>query len=187
MQWIGYVDPMASELATLEPYVAYTMNDARLSGARYAMVNLAETDCPGCQHSATELESGVTVTLAGGGTATWTGASVVQAGGLVIEVLETTGFTTLGTQADLQAWIGKYALPVTSVRDPDCAACPAGGGTIPTCCPTVTLNTLGHRDQAYIVDLSTMTILAVEPGSEAAVATNSAGQAIQKMAMLLGQ
>jgi hypothetical protein len=186
MQWIGYVDPTASEVATLEPYVAYSMNDARLSGAHYAMVNLAESECPGCQHSATELETGVAVTFADGGTATWTGASVVRAGGLVIEVLETTGFTTLGTQADLQAWIGKYMLPVTSVRDPDCAACP-GGGTIPTCCPTVTLNTLGHRDQAYIVDLMTMTILSIAPGSTGAVTTNSAGQAIQKMAMLLTQ
>ena len=40
---------------------------------------------------------------------------------------------------------------------------------------------------AYIVDLTTMTILAIDPGSEAAATLNSAGQAIQKMAMLLTQ
>jgi len=87
MHWIGYVDPMASAIATNEPYVMYSLDDARRSGARYAMINLAESDCPGCQVSASQLQTG--------------GAPVVQAGGVVIEVLETTGFVSQATQTSL--------------------------------------------------------------------------------------
>jgi hypothetical protein len=138
------------------------------------MINLAETDCGGCQHSATEFETGVPVQLADGGTATWTAASVVEAGGVVIEVLETTGFTTQATQASLQQWIGAYMLPVTTVKDPD------GTGT-------PTLDMVGARDQAYIIDLTTMTIIDFIEGSTGPIALNSGGLAIQKMAMLLGK
>jgi hypothetical protein len=163
MQWIGYVDPTASQVATSEPYVMYSLDDARKSGAHYAMINLAETICPGCQTSAGQLATD--------------GPSVVQAGGVVIEVLETTDFVGQATQMSLQQWIGKYNLPVTTVKDPD------GTGT-------PTFDTLGPREHAYIVDLTTMKILQVIMGdySGGGAATGySASQAMTAMHMLLGK
>jgi hypothetical protein len=163
MQWIGYVDPMASDVATNEPYVMYSLDDARKSGAHYAMINLAESDCPGCQMSASELQTD--------------GASVVQAGGVVIEVLETTAFTAQATQMSLQQWIGKYQLMVTTVKDPD------GTGT-------PTLDTLGPREHAYIIDLTTMMIIQFYMGdySGGGAATGySASQAMAEMHVLLGK
>jgi hypothetical protein len=163
MQWIGYVDLAASAVATTEPYVMYSLNDARTSGAHYAMIHLAETDCPGCQMAATQLESG--------------GAAVVQAGGVMIEVLETTGFVTQATQTDLEQWIGEYKLPITSVKDPD------GTGT-------ATLTALGRREQAYIIDLTTMKILDVFVGNTdggGAATSYSAEQGMAEMHTLLGK
>ena len=93
----------------------------------------------------------------------------------MIEVLETTGFAAT-TQTDLEQWIGKYQLPITSVRDP---------GTV-----TVTFDTLGRREQAYIVDLTTMTILDVIVGNTdgGGTATSySADEAMTEMHMLLGK
>jgi hypothetical protein len=162
MQWIGYVDPTANAVATTEPYVMYSLDDARMSGAHYAMIHLAETDCPGCQMAATQLEAG--------------GAAVVQAGGVMIEVLETTGFVATASQMDLEQWIGKYQLPITSVKDP---------GTV-----TTTLDVLGRREQAYIIDLTTMTILDVIEGNTdggGAATTYSASEGMTEMHMLLGK
>jgi hypothetical protein len=59
----------------------------------------------------------------------------------------------------------------------------------------VTFDTLGPRDQAYIVDLTTMTILDFIEGSFSpqtddggtGAAANSAGQAIAEMHTLLGK
>ena len=160
MQWIGYADPTASAIATTEPYAAYTLDDARKSGAHYAMINLAESLCPGCQKSAGEMKT--------------SGAAVVQAGGVVIEVLETTGFTAQATQTSLQQWINKYSLPVTTVKDPD------GTGT-------PTLNALGHREQAYIIDLTTMKILQIIQGDESGLGSTSGGLAMTAMHTLLGK
>jgi hypothetical protein len=162
MQWIGYVDPDASQVATNEPYVMYSLDDARKSGAHYAMINLAETFCPGCQASAGELAS--------------SGPSVVQAGGIVIEVLETTGFAA-PTQTNLQQWIGKYSLPVTTVKDADSTG-------------TATFDTLGGREHAYIVDLTTMKIVQFIMGDTAgggAPGQYSASQAMAAMHTLLGK
>jgi hypothetical protein len=163
MQWIGYVDPTASAVATTEPYVMYSLDDARKSGAHYAMINLAESLCPGCQTSAGQLEM--------------SGASVVQAGGIVIEVLETTGFVSQATQTSLQQWIGKYSLPVTTVKDPDNAG-------------TATLNTLGGREHAYIVDLTTMKIVQFLTGDDLGggpASGYSASQGMAAMHTLLGK
>jgi hypothetical protein len=160
IQWIGYVDNLADAVATTEPYVPYSLNDARLSGKRYAMVNLGESDCPGCQKSAGQIAAG--------------GKSVVDAGGVVIEVLETTGFTAQATKADLMAWIDKYSLPVTTVKDPD------GTGT-------ATFNLLGRREQAYILDLSTMTILQIIEGDITGLGATSGGKALTAMHTLLGK
>jgi hypothetical protein len=160
MNWIGYVDDTAAVVATTLPYVSYTLNDARLSGKHYAMINLAESDCPGCQKSAGEIETG--------------GPSVVEAGGVVIEVLETTGFVDQATQADLEAWINKYSLMVTTVKDPD------GTGT-------PTLDSLGQREQAYIIDLTTMKIIQIIEGDTSGVGATSGGKALTAMHALLGK
>jgi len=169
MTWIGYDDEAANEVATKEPYATYTLDDARKSGKRYAMINVAEFDCPGCQNSATELgatnDAGVSA-----------GASVVQAGGLVIEVLETSGFVAIASMTDLESWVNKYSLMVTTVKDPDSSS------------GTPTLDQFGRRDQAYIVDLTTMKILQYIDGSIVATAGgNSAGLAMTAMHTLLGK
>jgi hypothetical protein len=39
--WEGYADPLADALANTKPYGAYTMNDLRLSGRRYAVVHVS--------------------------------------------------------------------------------------------------------------------------------------------------
>jgi len=167
--WIGYDDEAANEVATMEPYATYSLDDARRSGRRYLMINLAELDCPGCQNSATALG-----TVGDAGVSE--GASVVKAGGVVIEVLETAGFLAIATQANLESWVTKYSLMVTSVKDPDSSS------------GTPTLTQYGHRDQGYIVDMTTMTIIHVCPGSEAADGSmNSAPQCMAYMHMLLGK
>jgi hypothetical protein len=160
MTWIGYVDDAADAIATTKPYITYSLDDARKSGMHYAMINLAETDCPGCQKSAGELAM--------------SGASVVTAGGIVIEVLETTGFVTQASKSDLTAWVNKYSLPVTTVKDPD------GTGT-----PTLTA--LGQREQAYIIDLTTMKIIQIIPGDITGVGATSGGKAMTAMHTLLGK
>lgn len=160
MTWIGYVDDPADAVATTKPYVMYSLDDARKSGKHYAMINLAETFCPGCQKSAGELAAG--------------GPAVVNAGGVVIEVLETTGFTTQATKSDLTNWVNKYSLPITSVKDPD------GTGT-------PTLNALGQREQAYIIDLTTMKIIQIIAGDISGVGATSGGKAMTAMHTLLGK
>src|SRR5688500_2960768 len=42
LSWVGYVSPAADAIATTKPYGAYSLDDARRSGKRYAMINLAE-------------------------------------------------------------------------------------------------------------------------------------------------
>jgi len=171
--WIGYDDEAANALATTEPYAAYSLGDAfsnaRKSGKRYAMLNVAEFDCPGCQKSAGELgavgDSGVSA-----------GAAVVQAGGVVIEVLETAGFVDIATEADLQSWVSKYSLMVTTVEDP------GASGT-----PSPSLAFFGQREQAYIIDLTTMKILQYIDGDITGVGATSGGLAMTAMHQLLGK
>jgi hypothetical protein len=158
--WIGYDDEAADVVATMKPYASYSLDQARKSGKRYAMINVAEFSCPGCRNSATELQAGA--------------AAVVQAGGVVIEVLETSGFITQATMADLMSWVSTYSLKNTTVKDPD------GSGT-------PSLNYFGRRDTAYIVDLTTMTVIQWIDGSIAAQTTNSAGLAMTQMHTLLGR
>jgi hypothetical protein len=126
------------------------------------MINVAEFLCPGCDNSAQELGA--------------MGAAVVHAGGVVIEVLETDGFANCATQADLMSWVTKptHNLNVTTVKDP-------GDNTT----PSPSLAFFGRRDQAYIVDLKTMTVTQYIDGSIIAVATNSAGLALQALDSLL--
>jgi hypothetical protein len=171
LSWNGYVDNAGDALATTKPYVSYSLldlyNDAHASGTKYAMVNIAEFDCPGCQNSATEMGASAT----GGGTA---GSSVDKAGGIIIEVLMTAGFVSPPTKTDLDMWITKYNLNFTVVADLSTAL--------------TTNNTLGRRDQAYILDLTTMKILKFEPGNIGpAGSANSGAQGMADMHMLLGK
>jgi hypothetical protein len=160
MTWIGYADDAADAIATTKPYASYSLDDARTSGNHYAMINLGESDCPGCQKSAGELETGA--------------QAVVQAGGVVIEVLETTGFVAQPAKADLDAWVNKYSLVNTTVKDPD------GTGT-------PTLNTLGPREHAYIIDLTTMKIVDIITGDDTGIGNTSGGLAMTEMHTLLGK
>jgi hypothetical protein len=168
MTWIGYDNEAATAPSATLPYVTYSLDQARKSGKRWAMINLAEYDCPGCQNSAKELAAG--------------GAAVVQAGGIVIEILESKAFstTTVPAMMDLQYWAGgagtgntTWTLSVTTMKDPDNST------------GTPSYNFFGHRDQAYIVDLKTMTVTQQINGSFIAVTINSAGLAMQAMDSLL--
>jgi hypothetical protein len=192
--WIGYVDDDANELASMEPYVPYSLADlyaaAQTSGKKYAMINLADFSCPGCIQAAAVIsavdDAGVSA-----------GASVVQAGGVVIELLESTEFAYVPTQMQLTTWVSDKTLSdgsgvtphqlfVTSMEDPD-----PGNGTV----AAPSLAFFGHRDQAYIIDLTTMKILQVVAGAYVGGADlptaggtgNSAYKAMAAMHTLLGK
>ena len=178
--WMGYDDEAANALATTEPYAAYSLGkafaDAQQSGKRYAMLNLAEFDCPGCKKSAVELSA-----VGDGGVSA--GAAVVQAGGVVIELLETAGFVDIATQAELQSWIndptateGPHALQVTTVGDPGAAG---------TASPSLAF--FGQREQAYIIDLTTMKIHDVIAGDITGAGATSGGLGMTQMHTLLGK
>lgn len=168
LKWMGYVDNAGDAVATTKPYVAYSLldlyNDARASGRKYAMINVAEFDCPGCQNSAMAM-----------GASTGGGASVDMAGGYIIEVLMTSGFVAPPTKANLDSWVNKYNLSFTTVADLD--------PSLPT------NNALGIRDQAYIIDLTTMKVFKAITGSIAAVAGNgnSGPKGMAEMHTLLGK
>jgi hypothetical protein len=162
MQWIGYVNDAADALSTTKPYVSYSLDDARKSGKKYAMVNIAEFQCPGCKQSADEIAAG--------------GAAVVQAGGVVIEVLMTSGFSAIAPKSDLDSWVQNHMLNVTSVKDPD--------GSM----GTPTYDQMGLRDQAYIIDLSTMSVIQCVTGSIFSnPGNNSGGLGLTAMHTLLGK
>jgi hypothetical protein len=167
LNWMGYVDDAGDAIATSKPYVAYSLldmyNDAHKSGKKYAMVNIAEFDCPGCQNSATEM-----------GASTNGGASVDMAGGVMVEVLMTAGFIAAPTKDNLDSWVNKYSLSFTVMADVD--------SSLPT------NNTLGRRDQAYIIDLTTMKILQYIDGSVVAAGNNNSGAlGMAAMHTLLGK
>jgi hypothetical protein len=171
LSWNGYVDNTADALAMSKPYVSYSMldlyNDAHKSGIKYGMINLAEFDCPGCQNSATAFGTSPD----GGDTE---GASVDHAGGILIEVLMTSGFVSPPTKANLDSWIMKYNLHFTTVADLSTAL--------------TTNNTLGRRDQAYIIDLTTMKLLKYETGNIGPAGTGNSGpEGMADMHMYLGK
>jgi hypothetical protein len=181
-KWMGYVDDNANALASTEPYVTYSFADAfnyaQQNGKKYLMVNVAEFTCPGCGESAAIMS----VTDDAGVPAA---AAVVHAGGMLIEVLESANFTGVPTQMQLQTWIsdptaaqGRHALWVTTVADP-----PSSSGT-------PSWNFFGRRDQAYIVDLTTMKIIKYIDGNIGPTTGgtgNSGPQAMSYMHTLLGK
>ncbi len=98
---------------------------------------------------------------------------MVDAGGLVIEVLET---KSLGPtqKSDLTAWIDAYRIPVTTLIDS-----PPGVGT-------ATYSAYGVRESLFIVDLRTMKIVQKFNGSVAGIGTSAVGQAVPAILKLLG-
>ena len=101
------------------------------------------------------------------------GKAVLDKGGAIIEVLMTKGFTMPSTQGDVDAWITKYKLVETVVKDPD------GSGT-------PSLDNLGARDTAYIVDLKTMKVVKHITGSFTGFTPTSIEQGLTEMNSLLG-
>jgi hypothetical protein len=99
------------------------------------------------------------------------GKQVVDAGGVMVEVLEQD--VTTPTKANLDAWVNNYGLTITSVKDPD-----NNQGE--------TKSMLADREHAFIVDLSNMKILQVFTGSQAGIGTPSATNAMNMMLLLLG-
>jgi hypothetical protein len=176
------VDEAANELATMEPYVSYSFADAfnyaQQNGKKYLLVNVAEFACGGCNESAAQMSA---INDAGVPAA----AAVVHAGGMFIEVLESVNFTAAATQMQLQTWIleptapqGPHALWVTTVGDP------------PSSTGMPSWGFFGRRDQAYIVDLTTMKIIKYINGSTGPTpggTSNSAPQAMAYMHTLLGK
>jgi hypothetical protein len=167
LTWNGYVDDAADAIATSKPYRSYSLldvfNDARASGKKYAMLNIAEFYCPGCQNSAKVM----------GGTGAMSGPTVVAAGGVMIEVLMTNAGAA-PTKANLDSWIGSASLNITTVADLD-----------PN---TPTFKALGRRDQAYIIDLTTMKVLQYINGSIVNAGNmNSGALGMAAMHTLLGK
>lgn len=97
---------------------------------------------------------------------------MVDAGGLVVEVLETKSLAPV-SKTDLDAWIDKHKLPVTSMMDP-----PGSG--------TPTYKALGQRETTYIVDLRTMVIVRHIVGDTTGFATPGIDQGITEILKLLG-
>jgi hypothetical protein len=173
----------------MEPYAPYSLGDAyanaQKTGKRYAMLNLADFSCPGCAESGAVMsdvnDAGISE-----------GAAVVQAGGVVIELLEAVNFAYIPTQMQLQTWVNDptlavlggvypHALHVTSVEDPN-----PGTGTT----PAPSLAFFGRRDQAYVIDLKTMKILKYLSGNIGPTANgtgNSSSEAMAYMHQLLGK
>lgn len=100
------------------------------------------------------------------------GKSVVDAGGLVIEVLETDAGGPV-SKSNLDAWITTYKLPVTSMMDP-----PGTG--------TPTFKALGQRETTYIIDLRTMVILRHIVGDTTGLVTPGVDTGISEILTLLG-
>lgn len=101
---------------------------------------------------------------------------MLAAGGVIVEVLVTRGFSRQPTRAELEAWINARSLRVTTVMDP-----PGAG--------TVTLNTYGQRETGFIVDLATMRVVRKVNGDLAGVSPEGSAvrQLVPEMLRLLGR
>ena len=101
------------------------------------------------------------------------GKQVLQAGGIIIEILAGGQFGGQPTRQELDAWITTYALPITTVKDPDSM-------------PQASLKALVQREHTYIVDLSTMKIVNYFAGTTTGIGTTGAMMGMQTMLTLLG-
>lgn len=101
------------------------------------------------------------------------GKTVVDAGGVVIQILATRTFAA-ATKSDLDTWINTYKVPITALHDP-----PGVG--------TRTLDTYKRREYAFILDLRTMKILERIDGSVTGTGDSSFKQAVPKLLALLAK
>ncbi len=100
------------------------------------------------------------------------GKSVTDAGGVIVEVLSTKADGPVA-KADLDAWIKKFPLPVTTVMDV-------------TALPRQTVAFFGIRETCVIVDVKTMKIVKKINGSVAGTGASSVKQLIPEILTLLG-
>jgi hypothetical protein len=147
--WEGFVNPSAVGLATAQPFGPHSMDAVRKTCKKYALIHNSEFTCPGCKNSADWLGT------QGGG------KQIVDAGGVVVEVLQSNNFSP-ANQTALETWILAYDLSVTSVIDAASAD------------PNQTETALGIRETTWIVELETMTILNKFSGSIQGIGTPSA-------------
>jgi len=98
---------------------------------------------------------------------------IVDAGGVIIEILESRSFG-VATKTDLDSWVKGNSLPVTSLIDPADK-------------PLQTFNAYGRRENTFVVDLRTMKILKKISGSVTGTGDSSVKQAIPFLMSLLAK
>jgi hypothetical protein len=96
----GFVNDDGSVLSTTLAQRAYSFDELRKSGARYALLHLSEDFCPGCKDGAEDLAAG--------------SAAVQAKGAVVLEILMT---------GDVAPWSEAYDLKVSVLK-------PAAGSTL---------------------------------------------------------
>jgi hypothetical protein len=97
------------------------------------------------------------------------GQAAVEAGGVVVEVVEQGASPGPPDTGDLDGWIQTYGLEITTVR-------PKDGATMQ----------LEGREWAYIVDLDDMKIVWKAFGSYGSTNNSSATQGLAELSTLLG-
>lgn len=95
--------------------------------------------------------------------------AAVEAGAVVVEVVEQGASTGAPSDADMNGWIQTYGLEITTVR-------PKDGDTMQ----------LEGREWAYIVDLADMKIVWKAFGSYGTTSNSSATQGLAEIQTLLG-
>jgi len=98
---------------------------------------------------------------------------IVDAGGIIIEILATTA-NAPPSEANLRTWIDGNNLIVTTLMDVADA-------------PKATLNAFGIRETAFIVDLRTMKIVQKINGSTAGAPPSSIKQLLTEMLTLVSK
>ena len=133
LRWEGYVaERLDGGLVSDGPLASYSSDDMRRSGKSLALLHVADFDCPGCNHAATVLAAGA--------------HDLQERGALVVEVLGSSEFTNPADRAHLDAWVTTYELSFTSVID-------APGHEL------ATLNAVGIRETALVIELTTMQVM----------------------------
>ncbi|HEX4339563.1 MAG TPA: hypothetical protein VH062_26835 [Polyangiaceae bacterium] len=147
LRWVGYVGGGLDGGLVLDgPFTAYTSDDMRRSGKTLALFHIADFDCPGCNHAA--------IVLAGGA------RTAEEEGALVVEVLGSTQFTNPADKKHLDAWIQAYDLRTTTLIDEP-------GHELST------LDAIGIRETALVVELATMKVVFRMTGDLAGIGPSS--------------
>lgn len=132
----GYVNAEGRGLSTAQPFRSTSMHELRGGGRGYALVVVAEFFCGGCQASARDLAD--------------RSRAILDAGGVVVMVLSSQGYTARPDREALDAWVRTYGLEVTAVIDAPEEPFPASQSRY------------GGYDSALVVDLASMRVVARE-------------------------